>query len=407
MDMKRSVLAVAMVAAGVAMAGENMLGRQSQNEGIEVVRRTKEVVFDGSLASWDLSGQIWTFADIGVRNRYSVKTAAMWDEDYLYLSFVWRDPTPLFSTVNPDFDPHDGWKSDAVQLRISTADAVSWVTTWYYTAKKQPAMTIDRWKDRTNGRGGMAYRDLRVAQEGGTDLGEGIIMKYTMSEDGGGFVQEVRIPWEKIYETKPEMKAGVVFRMGMEFLWGDATGHAWPIHRYADNMQPGKLTRIFFWNAVDVWGDARLVDKGPAEPRKYVTDDKRIEGVIPVTFKVPKAATTFTVVVEDKDGNRIRNLGGGQMVEDYEIRNEELGVRNDTIPPSMRPATDTEFFDTLEDKNVRTIQVGWDGLDDKGGLVSPGTYTIRGLSYEGLNAEYEMCIYKTGTPPRDTPYSSG
>lgn len=386
--MERSVrrcgtIAMMVGTAGVAVAGENMLGRQSQNEGIEVVRRTQEVALDGSLKGWDLSGQIWSFADVGVRSRYSVKSAAMWDEQFLYLAFVWRDPSPMHNTVNPEFNSNDGWKSDSVQLRLLTPDAATWVTTWFYSPKRQAAMLIARWKDIANERNGTVADLYTAKEEGGTDLGDGIRMAYRMDEDGKGFVQEARIPWPKLYAAPPQMKAGVVFRMGMEFLWGDVTGCTWPVHRYADNMQPGKTSREFFWSAKSVWGDAKLVDKGPAEPRKYVTDEKRVEGSIPVAFAVPKSAAEFTVVVEDGKGNRVRNLGGGLSVEDYEVK------------------------DAAAAAGTRKVQVCWDGLDEKGGMVPPGAYTVRGLTQEGISSEYEMCFYNPGTPPWDTARGTG
>src|SRR5690606_41657260 len=55
------------------------------------VPASKPVKIDGSLDEWDLSGRIWSFADIAIRDRFSVETAAMWDKDYLYLAFHFRD----------------------------------------------------------------------------------------------------------------------------------------------------------------------------------------------------------------------------------------------------------------------------------------------------------------------------
>ena len=71
-----------------AQDGENMLGRQTQNEGFFAVPAKSPVKVDGTLDEWDLSGQIWSYADSSVRDSFSVKTAAMWDADNLYLSFV-------------------------------------------------------------------------------------------------------------------------------------------------------------------------------------------------------------------------------------------------------------------------------------------------------------------------------
>ena len=71
-----------------------MMGRQSHNEGVRAVPVPGPVKIDGVLSDWDLSGRIWSFADTGLRDTFSVETATMWDKDYYYLAFVFRDATP-------------------------------------------------------------------------------------------------------------------------------------------------------------------------------------------------------------------------------------------------------------------------------------------------------------------------
>ena len=43
--------------------------------------------------------------------------------------------------VDPKSEPNAGWKSDSVELRIKT-DRVAQLQCWYYTERKEPAMTI-------------------------------------------------------------------------------------------------------------------------------------------------------------------------------------------------------------------------------------------------------------------------
>ena len=136
----------AMILTG-AHAAENMIGRQSQNEGLSVVPAPGRVVIDGKLDDWDFSGRIWCFADQAIRNRYSAEVAAMWDDDALYLGIKWRDPTPMYNTIDPAFNPNDGWKSDSVQIRARTADRTSWFTTWYFTPKAMPVLHQAIWKN--------------------------------------------------------------------------------------------------------------------------------------------------------------------------------------------------------------------------------------------------------------------
>ncbi|MFI5380850.1 MAG: sugar-binding protein [Tepidisphaerales bacterium] len=374
------LLAIASTASwpSLAFAGQNMIGRQSQNEGITAVPAPAKVTIDGDLSEWGWSGRIWVFADSGVRNRYSVEVAAMWDADNLYLAAKWKDPTPMLSTVDPDFNPTEGWKADAIQMRVQT-DQTMWLTTWYYTPKKMPVLHLSVWKNPARDTDGQNITLLR-AKEGGTDLGQGAEMAYKADADGKGYVQEIKIPWKLLYKQVPAMKAGVTFHMGLEFLWGDITGNTWPVHRYADNMQPGQTSREFFWTATKAWGNVELSSTGHLPVRQYVDDTGRVEGTMPIRLVVPRKAARFTAVVEDAAGGRVRNLAADLAPEDYVVA------------------------DTAE---TRTIELKWDGLDDKGKLVAPGSYRVRGLTHEGLSAEYDLSFYNPGTPPWPTQRGNG
>ncbi|MDP6355282.1 MAG: hypothetical protein QF473_09290, partial [Planctomycetota bacterium] len=292
---------------------------------------------------------------------------------------------------DPDFNPNDGWKSDSWQMRIVT-DQTLWLTTWHFAAKKMAVLHHATWQDPGNARGGTDEFVLRTKADG-SELGRGAAMRYRIDEDGKGCVQEFRIPWKLLYKNVPKLRDGFTFQFGNEFLWGDTTGKTWPIHRYADNFQPGHTSREFYWSNYRVWGAATLVGKGGIEPRKYVSAGSKLEGTIPVRFELPKDAARFTVAIEDEKGNRIRNLAGDLDPADYTVS---------------------------ETANTRTVEVKWDGLTDKvwsgnhregykgaGQFVSKGSYKARGLYHKGLGAEYEMCFYNPGTPPWSTSRGNG
>ncbi|MGB2820665.1 MAG: hypothetical protein WBF17_06760, partial [Phycisphaerae bacterium] len=376
----RIALAAGLLLSGRAAPAEstNMIGRQSQNEGMNVVPAPGRVAIDGDLGDWDFSGRIWVFADKAVRSRYSVEAAAMWDKAHLYLAAKWRDPTPAYSTVDPDFNVSDGWKSDSWQMRILT-DRPLWITTWYFTPKKMPVMHVAYWRDHGDARAGedvVVYR----ARPGETKLGGGVEMAYRVDAGGKGYVQEIKVPWSVLYKEVPQIGPGVVLRLGNEFLWGDPTGKTWPIHRYADNMQPGQTSREFYWTAQRAWGDARLLEQGNSPVRRYVDEAARLPGTVPVRVGIPRGAARFTIAVNDSDGRRVRNLAGDFTPEDYLVG---------------------------EEGDRRIVEVKWDCLDDNGRLVAPGAYRTVGLTHEGLAAEYEMCFYNPGTPPWQTADGSG
>lgn len=357
-----------------AHAAENMIGRQSQNEGMQVVPAPGPVTVDGDLQDWDTSGRIWCFADQALRNRYSCKIASMWNAKGLYLAFIWRDPTPLYSSIDPAFSPQLGWRSDSVQIRAKSADRTAWFTTWYYTAKSMPCLHIEFWKDdllKTGTDQFLYYKENNQAQ-----LGDGYELAYQVDADEQGYVQEMFIPWERLFKNPPAIQPGLKIQLGFELLWGDPTGgQAHPIHRYADNVQAGETRREFFWTNTKIWGDVVLLPKGNIQPRHYVSDEKRIEGFIKVRAEVPKSAARMTLVIEDEKGNRIRNLVADILPEDYQV---------------------------AENETSRTVEIGWDALDDHGKLVPAGNYRVRGLHHGGLGADYEMTFYNPGTPPWST-----
>lgn len=361
-------------ASGWAQDGQNMLGRQTQNEGFAAVPAPGAVKIDGVLDDWDLSGQIWSYADTSVRDTFSVKTAAMWDADNLFLSFQWRDPMPLNSTVNPEFDPERGWTADAVQLRVLADGQPSWFTLWGFDRGTKPAVHAYHWKSENEQKGGKTVLHY-TGRAGEASLGEGVESAYAVAADGKGFVHELKLPWRVVYGRDRTGSAGQTIRVGMEFLWGNEIGRDWPMHRYADNMQPGETSREFFWTAKKSWGDLTTVAAGVKEPRRYVEGSLKPQGTIPVRAQVPADATTFSVVIDDSRGNRVRNLAGGYGVADFTVAKEG---------------------------QTSTVEVMWDGLDEAGALVPPGNYQVRGLTQGGLDGYYEMSFYNPGTPPWQT-----
>ena len=372
-------LVVAVIASGVmptatTIAAEHMIGRQTQNEGFFAVPAPRAVKIDGRLDEWDLSGQIWSYADTSVRGTFSVKSAAMWDTENLYLSFVWRDPMPLNSTVDPGFDPSRGWVADAVQLRILAGKQPSWFTAWGFDKGTKPAVHVEYWKNENEQKGGKTVL-YYTGKAGETAVGDGIESAYALLPDGKGFVHELKLPWKAVYARNWTGAADQTIRMGLEFLWGADTGRDFPMHRYADNMQPGKTSREFYWTAKNAWGNVTTVAASVKEPRKYVEASLKPQGTIPVRAQVPAAARTFTLVIDDLDGRRVRNLVGGYAVADFTV---------------------------ARDGDKATVEVMWDGLDETGKLAPPGAYAVRGLTQGGIDGYYEMSFYNPGTPPWQT-----
>lgn len=357
-----------------------MIGRQSHNVGLRAVPAPGPVKIDGDLSDWDFSGRVWSFADLAIRDRYSAETAAMWDRDFLYLAVKFADPSPLHNTTNPKFDPRNGWMGDAVQLRLLT-DWPQWITFWYFSNERRAAMLQDYWPTPTDAGEKRMITTLRVGEPDSIELGDGVQLAFKLLPDGGGYVQEARIPWKLLYKSVPDIAAGLTFSMGLEFFWGSATGETlWPAHRYADNLAVGATSREFFWKTPKIWGEVKLLPTGKVEVLNYRPPENKLAGAIPIRAEIPESAKEFTVVIENADGRRVRNLGAQLNAELYSIAVKD---------------------------SQRTVEVKWDGLDDAGKPVAPGEYGVRGLSQFGLGADYVMSFFNPGTPPWDTRGSGG
>lgn len=375
-----AALAFATLGASPASAAENMVGFQTQNEGFFAIPAPGPVVIDGDASDWDLSGRVHSYGDASVKDVYSVKTAAMWDASHLYLLFDWRDPTPMTSRIDPAFDPGRGWIADAEQLRFLVGDKVFWTTSWIYD-RRVPALGYDAMSAADLWKPAFLEQYVLHRKDGGTELGRGFASAYRLASDGRGFAHELRIPWSALHIVDPAV--GFAFRMGMEFLWGKPSGDTFPEHRYADNMQPGVLSREFYWTAKHAWGDVTLLDRPVDAPRRYVPDVPVVKGAIPVEINIPACAVSFTLAIENAEGRRVRNLVGGADPSLYAVSGE------------LRAST-------------RRLRVMWDGLDDAGGAVPPARYAIRALALDtALHGTYERCFYNPGTPPWATANRAG
>ncbi len=90
-----------------------------------------------------------------------------------------------------------------------------------------------------------------------------------------------------------------------------------------------------------------------------------------ITIELPGGHSTYSVVVDDATGRRVRNL------------------------VKVQPVTNT------------TMSVAWDGKNENGETVPPGPYTVRGVSHAGFGAKYQYAWYNPGNPPWEGYRGSG
>ena len=375
---EKTVLALVLIFALSARAdiGSGTRGASAFNVGIVANPAKGSVVIDGLLNDWDLSGQILT-GPVLLRDTVGVRTAAMWDESNLYLSFVWRDRTPMHSRINPRTKPQKGWVDDAVQLRVKVGEQPAWVTLWCYDRKVQ-SFDIDYFQLPEDVKGKhMTF----ASRPGESDIGRGIEMMTREAEDGLGFTMEVKIPWGELsFGTVKSMSAGEKFVMGVEFMFGNDAGD-WPILRLADNFSRWDVQQSFFFRSPASWGEVSLAAVSTPNTRSYEPEEAEPYGVIPVRAKIPSGKEKFTLVLEDKStGRRVRTVTGGHPVGEAKVGSEG-------------------------GKDV--VEVLWDGLDDAGRLVQPGTFRVHGIAMDHVGLKYLSSFYNPGEPPWDNAVGTG
>ncbi len=98
--------------------------------------------------------------------------------------------------------------------------------------------------------------------------------------------------------------------------------------------------------------------------------DAQVAGSFPVTFTLEKPAYV-TLVIENAEGRRVRHI-----------------VAETRFPAGQNRLT-------------------WDGYTDSGDRVPPGTYSVRGLTHDGIRLFYEFSYNTAGNPAWFTPDRSG
>jgi FlgD Ig-like domain len=97
-------------------------------------------------------------------------------------------------------------------------------------------------------------------------------------------------------------------------------------------------------------------------PLEVHADESSSQPPVPIRFHLNEPLSV-TLVIEDAQGNRVRNL----------------------VACAKRPAGENE--------------AAWDGLDDEGKPVPAGTYGWRGLVHQGISSHFDGVVYSPGDPP--------
>lgn len=377
-----TVLASNFFGGAAVLAQESGLARHKQLYAVPV---PGAVAIDGKLDDWDLSGQIEVFVTSDTRAEKSAKFAVMFDAEALYLSGEVRDDSPMMNRHDPVAKGNKVWDADSMQFRMtfdpdrpypetentslytrgSTAkdvrDDIKHLTLWYYTDQQTPSLMIHQ---------GMTYRlgnpDWAPFGVVPNDQFQAVYRKW---DDGKGYTFEYRIPW-KTFGIKRPMTGGDSVAGAMQFNWGKPDGLkiSDPVAGSAPDLmrEPG-----FAFQNTKCWGRVFFSKTGKVDPALVLAGVPK-EKVKPLEFsyELPVAGEVTLQLVDEKKLVR-RTLLAQQ-------------------PRKAGPNTEK-----------------WDGLDDWGQPLEPGSYQLRGIVSDPIRGEYLFSLHNSGQPPYRTVDQSG
>jgi len=367
-----TALAVAVHFAQITDAANSM----ARHERLFVVPRPGPVVIDGKLDDWDLSGQLFIYVLEETSASQSARFAAMYDADAIYLSGVMRDPSPMMNRHDPKVEAEQAWDADACQFRMildasqpypatdtkrteKQNDQLARATLWYFTDRQEANLLLAH---------GMKMTHLRAEELRGGVPHDRFEAKYVMANDNLGYTFEYRIPWTTLGARKPptagDLVAGCVqFNFSRPDGMKTAGRSAWA---YDVMNQPG-----FPYKDARCWGKLIFSEKGNL-PRELVEEGAPPEKPLPLTFAcdLPEESE-ITIALFDDNNMLVRNIV---------VQGNRLAGR---------------------------VVERWDGLDEIGNPIPPGTYAWRGLYHQPLKTKFVLSVHNSGTPPYKTNNNRG
>ncbi len=364
----RWVLAVGVLAGWVAYPYAAIQNKADHTE-IRIVPAPGEVVIDGDLGDWDLSGAILMFIDEASRDSYQVRAAMMYDADYLYVGGRWQDPTPMVNNHAFGGDVGSAWNADAIQMRFvahpEIRSSASTMTGARMDAEEQKYVNhITLWYSTQDGRAGyqamytLGYKDQVLNPPG-------VQGAYVKNADGQGCVFEYRIPWEVLRAPRP-LTGGDAVQMQFQIHWGNEQGTDLRTG-ITDVRNPN--SNALGYMGPDAWGIGRFMAEGNLPP----VDGNGLEraaGHIPVPFKLARPGKV-SINLRDANGRTVR---------------AGLGA-------TPYPAGEHTWL--------------WDGLDDRDRPLLAGKYTAIILTHDGIGQKYVTDVGVSGDPPYQTEDGTG
>ncbi|MFW6061059.1 MAG: FlgD immunoglobulin-like domain containing protein, partial [Phycisphaeraceae bacterium] len=358
----------------LARAEEGAWGR---HERAFVVPTPGKVTIDGKLDDWDRSPTIELYAAKATSAMQSARLSMMYDEEALYVAGEVLDNTPMMNRHDPKVDGDRAWDADACQIRIAPDRSMGWPATdntygdepgtdeplthlllWYYTDREEANLQIQHT---------MAYRKPEGWPKGVVPQDE-FDGAYREHEDGAGYTFEYRIPWSTMGADNPPGEGDLVAG-NLQVNWSRPDGlktrggAGWA---YDVMSRPG-----FPYQTARCWGKFIFTDRNDL-PRAMVEQGATPEKPLPLKFEYELPTSgEVTLGLYDQRGELVRQIAAQAA------------------------------------REAGSVIERWDGLNELGEPIDPGTYTWRGLVHDPIETEFVLSVHNSGQPPYKLPDNTG
>ena len=188
------------------------------------------VTVDGRLdaGEWDPeSGTVIAYEPTLLPDRYAARIMWQYATEGLYVGLRWYTGGPQFNVNDPARLDHGYDGGDALQLHLGTNRA-SHLEVWRWTEGKQPTPAL-----------AMVYGVHFEEGKLGDALAEEAEPAFA-NLDGGGYTEEIFLPWKLITTGGAPLKEGDSFHAGLELYYSGLEGNRVPFIVAAKVAPPGE-----------------------------------------------------------------------------------------------------------------------------------------------------------------------
>jgi sugar lactone lactonase YvrE len=339
---------------------------------------------DGDIADWNPAAFVTMAADLDNKPRYAMQVAAAYDDQGLLLAVRFTDDTPLVNRVDPIGQPDKGWAGDSFQIRFITDPRIGTgvlrtdiqkdpeknsrvvhMTLWQNSDAKLPAAHVAY---------GWDFHAQRVL------TGNESLFRFAPAERG--YAMEGRIPWKLLHVAAPP-EPGTDWVMTVQGNWSGGG-----VNDLGHSFYDLVCAAGFPYQTSAAWGRGHFVEPGAvaATLAKQQADEQKLWAAPVAAAPAVSIPLRYTNPAKGYVSLAITAAAGKAGGPDGQI------VRT-LLARAERPAGEqTEI---------------WDGLDDDGQPVPPGSYAIRALTHAGLAPRFVASVHNSGTPPWTTEDGSG